>query len=549
MKKRKDEAKVDESSRESMGASDAPAWAGGVEKKHGEAARGDTRELWPATFSVPKLEPLAADATADVVVVGAGVAGLSAAYQLAKRGKKVLVLDSAGIGAGETAATTAHLTSALDLGWSRLERRHGAAAARLAFASHERAIDFVERVCAVERIDCDFTRVDGWMLLGEHASPLALRSEYEAALRCGLPAEFTKAPDGFGAGPAIRLPRQARFHPLKYLAGLAAALERHGGSLRRARVVSVTDGRPARVELEGGLTVEAADVIVAANVPVNDRVTMHTRLAAYRSYVIAAPVPRGMIADALYWDTAEPYHYVRVARLPACDLLVVGGEDHKTGQEKRPQDRFDALERWARGRFPGLGATEFRWSGQVIEPADGLAFIGLNPGDERVFIATGFSGNGMTYAAIGGLLLADLIAGGKNAYADLYNPGRGRVRGAPAWLKENSNAVARYADWAKPGDCASEDDIAPGQGCVVRKGLSKVAAYRAEDGSLHEMSAVCPHLGGLVCWNPAEKTWDCPVHGSRFDTNGKVLNGPATTGLREVPEPGKKPEKPTRRRA
>ena len=298
--------------------------------------------------------------------------------------------------------------------------------------------------------------------------------------------------------------------------------------------MSVEDGAPARVRTLSGRTIAAGTVVVAANVPFNDRVTLHTRQSAHRTYVIAARVPRGYVPKAHFWDTADPYHYVRVESLPADDVLILGGEDHKTGQSEDADACFWRLESWARARFEAIGSIEYRWSGQVIETVDGLAFIGRNPGERNVYVITGQSGNGTTYGTLGALIISDLISGRPNSWAQVYSPSRGRGRGAGAWVKENLNAATRYADYAKPGDIASVESIAPGSGAIVRHGLRKSACYRGADGALHELSAVCPHLGGLVCWNSAEKSWDCPVHGSRFDTAGGVLNGPAVSGLSPI---------------
>jgi len=270
-------------------------------------------------------------------------------------------------------------------------------------------------------------------------------------------------------------------------------------------------------------------MVVATNTPVNDWVTMHTKQYPYRTYVIGAPIPSAAWTPGLFWDTEQPYRYVRASgRQP---LLIVGGEDHKTGQEDDGRDRWQALERWARERFPQMGEVRFRWSGQVMEPMDGVAFIGRNPGDENVWIATGDSGNGMTHGAIAGMLLRDLILERENEWEKLYDPSRKSLRAAVEFTKENLNMAAQYASWLTPGEVHSEDEIPKGTGAIVRHGLHKHAVYRDANGALHRCSATCPHLGAILGWNSAECTWDCPAHGSRFDPYGKVLNGPAIGDL------------------
>jgi len=255
--------------------------------------------------------------------------------------------------------------------------------------------------------------------------------------------------------------------------------------------------------------------------------------------VIAARIPRGTLTHALYWDTLDPYHYIRLQEVdPLLDtrrteeLLIVGGEDHKTGQADDAEERFKRLEEWTRQRFPSIGNIEFRWSGQILEPVDYMAFIGRNPGtDQHIFIATGDSGNGITHGTIAGILLTDLILGRPNPWSKLYDPSRVTLRATPSFLRENVNVAGQYTDWVSGGDVDSYDNIAPGAGAVVRRGMKKIAVYRDDQGSIHELSAVCTHLYCIVAWNSIERTWDCPCHGSRFDPYGRVVNGPAITPL------------------
>ncbi|HJU87231.1 MAG TPA: FAD-dependent oxidoreductase, partial [Gemmatimonadota bacterium] len=289
-----------------------------------------------------------------------------------------------------------------------------------------------------------------------------------------------------------------------------------------------------------GVRVDAAAAVCATNSPITTRVALHTKQAAYRSYALGARVERGSVHRALYWDTGDPYHYVRLANDPTdegADIVIVGGEDHKTGQDGDPARRFDRLETWARGRIPELGPVVFRWSGQVMEPVDGLAFLGRSPGARDVYVVTGDSGHGMTHATIGAGIVADLVAGRENPWAELYDPERITTQATPKFLRENLNVAGRYSEWVTPGEVDEPAEIRPGAGAIVRRGLSKVATYRAEDGSIHERSAVCPHLGCIVAWNPVESSWDCPCHGSRFGPTGAVIHGPAVGDLSPVEEP------------
>jgi len=491
-----------------------------------------TLSPWTDAGPIPVTHALAHDARTDVCIVGAGIAGLSTAYECVRAGLKVIVLDDGPIGGGETSRTTAHLSNAFDDRYHNVERVLGADAARLVAESHTRAIDEIERIVRAEQIDCGFERLDGYLFAPDREGQKELELEVGAAMRAGLAdvSWVERAPfRSFDTGRCLLWPRQAQFHPMRYLAALAREVMNAGGAIHTGTHVTHLEGTQVATR-EGGPVVDARHVVVATNTPVIDRLTIHTKQASYRTYVIAAPVPPGTVPRALYWDTADPYHYVRLKG----ELLIIGGEDHKTGQDgARAQDRHGALEEWARARFPELGPITHRWSGQVLEPVDGVAFIGRNPGtEENVWIATGDSGQGMTHGAIAGMLLRDLMLGVDNPWSAVYHPDRKTPAAAGTFLKENVNMAAQYRDWVTPGDDAEE--IAKGSGAIVREGLSKVAVYRDVDGFCHRHSAVCPHLGAIVRWNADAGTWDCPAHGSRFDPFGKVINGPANSDLAQA---------------
>ncbi len=496
-----------------------------------------TRSVWMTMPEAPLFAALPDDAVTDVCIVGAGIAGLSAAYLSAREGLSVIVLDDGPIGGGETGRTTAHLSNAIDDRYVEIERLHGQEGARMVAESHTTAINRIEAIAREEHISCDYERVDGYLILAPGDALSLLEQELEAARRAGLMDVelLTRTPfAGFGDVPCLRFPTQGQFHPLKYVTGLAQAITRMGGRIYTStHVTSVTGGARAKIETQSGRIVEADAVVMATNTPVNDLVAIHLKQAAYRTYVIGAQIPRGSVPKALYWDTQDPYHYIRLHSWDdRNDMLIIGGEDHKTGQTDDIEDRHARLARWAATYFSGIGAIEFEWSGQILESMDGLAFIGRNPMDApNVYIATGDSGMGMTHGTIAGILVTDLIRGRTNPWAELYDPSRVRVRATPEFAQENANVVAQYADWVTGGDVDSVEKIPLNSGAVVREGLSKIAVYRDEHGAYHAHSAVCTHLGCIVSWNSTEQTWDCPCHGSRFDKQGKVVNGPAVSDL------------------
>ena len=498
-----------------------------------------TVSVWMEVDSIPDDGPLEQDLDVDVCVIGAGIAGVTTAYLLSKEGKTVAVLDDGEIGGTMTSRTTAHVVNVLDDRYYELERLHGDDGAKIAAASHTAAIDTVERIVREEGIECELERLDGYLFVPPGESTGELEEELDACRRVGITeVEWAdRAPmESFDTGRCLQFRNQAQFHPIKYVVGLAKAIRGRGGKLHSGtHATKIEGGDPGRIETDRGAVVTARSVVVATNTPVNDRVVMHTKQGPYITYVIGLKVPKGAITKALYWDTPDPYHYVRLTSAPndpEHEILIVGGEDHKTGQADDTEERFGRLEAWTRERFASAGEVTYRWSGQVMEPIDGMGYIGRNPWDEdNVYIATGDSGNGMTHGTIAGILITDLIMGRKNDWEKLYDPSRSPLRDLTEFVKENVNVAAQYTDLATGGDVESEEEIPTGEGAVIREGLSKFAVYRDETGTAHKMSAICTHLGCVVKWNTTEKSWDCPCHGSRYDRFGKVFQGPANSDL------------------
>lgn len=501
------------------------------------ATNGTSTSIWMATATVPEFPPLAGDLKADVCVVGAGIAGLTTAYLLSREGRQVVLIDALGIGAGETGRTTAHFFPP-DEWYVDVESGFGTDQARLVADSFTKATDLVESIIQQEQIDCGFERLDGYLYALPENGFKELDKEVEAARRAGVDVELLQQVPGlsFETGPCVRYKNQAQFHPLKYLSGLANAFVRNGGKIYcRTRALDVDGNKDMQTVRTSGGKIEAKAVVIATNTPFNDRVVMHTKQAGYRTYVIGVRVPKGAVPRMLLWDTGDPYYYLRLQSADIAadhDILIVGGADHKVGQDTHPEHRYDEIERWVRERFPMAQAVEYRWSGEVMEPSDGPAYLGHNPMDDRnVYIITGDSGNGMTHTTIGAMLVSDLIMGRANPWESFYAPSRKVKHGLSDFISEQANTLSRYGEWAKGGEVDSVNEIAAGDGAIVREGTRMLAVYRDEHGELHALSAKCTHLGCVVHWNSAEHSWDCPCHGSRFDTNGEVMHGPAVASL------------------
>lgn len=491
--------------------------------------------LWQAGQRPKASQPLTEDEETDVCIVGAGITGLTLAYLLSAT-HRVLVLEKDDVGAGDTGRSSAHVTRVLDEDYATLAKRFGEDGARTAAAAHGAGIEFLERVCAEESIDCGFERVDGF-LVGEPGEDERLEKMRDGAVRAGIADAVIEVELPFEerrAGPAIRFPGQAQIDPWRYVQGLAQAVERRGGLVRTGTpVMRVSDGTKARAWTAHGPFVRASAIVLTTHAPLGGKPGIHARLEAYRTYVIAGPVPKGAVPKVLLWDTASPYHFVRTAqRSEREDWLLVGGADHRTGTPS-DGDPYAKLEEWARERYPSLGRIEHRWSGQVFEPSGGLGFVGGSSAAERQFYATGHSGNGITHGTLSAILLAFLLRDGErdHDWTAIFDPGRKTLDAALEIAKQGVATVAGLGERLTGEELDSADQVAPGQAAVVGRGRARLAVYREPGGRVWECSAVCSHLGCIVRWNQAERSWDCPCHGSRFDASGRVLEGPATQDL------------------
>lgn len=494
-----------------------------------------TTSLWMGSSPALDFRPLDDDVHCDVAVIGAGIAGMSTAYMMAKRGAHVVLIDDGDIAGGETIRTTAQISTLLDLPYHELERIHGLDKTRKIAASQYAAINMIENAVRTEKIDCDFKRVDGYLFLGRDSAREDLEKELEAMHRAGISdaALLDYTPMTCRPLPSIRISRQAQFHVTKYIAGLANAMLQMGGRVFcHTHITQIVDGQPAKLVSDSNHRVLAREVVVATNSPVSNIVAIHTKMAAYRTYVIAAEVERDSVPQALYWDTEEPYHYIRTFMLGEKELVLIGGGDHKTGQASDYEVRYQELESWARETLPIMGEVMYRWSGQIYEPVDGLAYIGRDPNHApNMNVATGFSGVGMTQGTLAGKIISDIILNSPNEWVELFDPNRKSLITTADYLAENLNSAAQYVDYLKGGELSCPADIALGEGAIISHDGQKLAVYRDEQGRVFQCSAICPHLKGIVNWNTSEKSWDCPAHGSRFSAVGTVIDGPANSNL------------------
>jgi glycine/D-amino acid oxidase-like deaminating enzyme/nitrite reductase/ring-hydroxylating ferredoxin subunit len=475
----------------------------------------------------------------DVAVLGGGMAGLTTALLLKRDGAKVAVVEAGHVGAGVTAYTTAKVTSLHGTQYQSVESNFGADGARAYAEANEAGLERVAGFVDELKVDCDFRRKPAFTYAEDEGDRDRIEREVEAAQRAGLKATFTDTTDlPWPVAAAVRVEDQAEFHPRRYLIALAAAIPGDGSHVfERTRALAVSGGDPSRVSTtHGDLT--ADHVVVATHFPFLDRGGYFARMHPERSYGLGLYLKGGSAPQGMYLSTESPPHTVRSHPTKDGEMVIAGGESHKTGQGGDTAERVARLERWARERFD-VRSIEYRWSTQDNMPVDGVPYIGrLAPLQKRLWVATGFLKWGLTNGTAAGMILTDLIHGRDNPWADLFDPTRFKpLAAAPELVKENFNVGVHFVgDHLSRPDVRSADELAPGQAGIVRRGAGKAAAYRDDDGTLHLVSAVCTHLGCQVRWNEAERSWDCPCHGSRFDYTGQVIQGPAVKDL-EPKEP------------
>ncbi|MES1183111.1 MAG: FAD-dependent oxidoreductase [Myxococcales bacterium] len=476
----------------------------------------------------PNLE---ADLHTEVAVIGGGITGLTTALLLANAGKQVTLLETRRLGAGVSGSTTAHLTEALDTRYHELESKFGREGAALARASSRDAIENIARLAGSNEIDCGFERVDGYLFASDDDQLADLDKELLAAERAGASVAKSNAlPLQLCSRGAVVFANQAQLRPIDYLRGLAERLRKTDARIYEGVLVSnVQSQGHFRLETDVGHAVTADAVVVATHAPFQT-MKLELQLAQYRSYVVSGPIARPL--GGLFWDMADPYHYYRSATIDGQEYLIVGGGDHRTGT--LPEGGADAPFRELEALATRMGSrVSERWSAQVAEPSDGLPFIGKPDPEQELYLAQGFSGNGMTFGTLAAMLISDALLGRQNRYADLYRADRFKpLASAGAVLSENAETAAHLvAGHVKPVSERKAEELSCGEGCIVKADGQKLAVYRDEDGKVHAVSAICTHQGCQVAFNPIERSWDCPCHGSRFDIDGRVLDGPAQKPL------------------
>ncbi len=493
---------------------------------------------------MPRFPALNRDLRVDAVVVGGGITGVTAAYLLKKAGKSVAVIERGRCGGVDTACTTAHVTCVTDKRLHQLVDSFGKERAKAAWDAGLAAMDQIYSNIQNEELACEFKWVPGYLHAPLGAKGDAGRKAFERdaqlANEFGFRADFLDSIPEIGA-PGVRFAHQAKFHPLKYAGGLLRTLPGRGCHVFEQTAMEEVEEKPLAVRA-GRHKITCDYLVLATHNPLMGKANilsatlLQTKLALYSSYAIGARIAPGLWPEASFWDTAEPYHYLRIDRRRGFDYAIFGGADHKTGQQIETERAYKELERVFRQLVPSA-RIDHRWSGQVIETPDGLPFIGELGRDQ--FVATGFAGNGMTFGTLAGMMAVDHLLGRKNPWRDLFAVNRKPIRGGIArYLKENKDyPYYLVRDWAARSEGKSLRDLSRNQGRILTLDGKRVAAYRDEHGGVSLCSPVCTHLKCIVAWNKAEQTWDCPCHGSRFKPTGEVISGPAEEDLQKIPVP------------
>jgi glycine/D-amino acid oxidase-like deaminating enzyme/nitrite reductase/ring-hydroxylating ferredoxin subunit len=502
----------------------------------------DTASYWTDNTPSPRFSPLKEDIAVDALIVGAGMAGVTAAYLLKRAGRTVALVERNRAGCGDTSRTTAHITCVTDSTLSELVKTFGTDHARAVWDAGLAALDRINTLVWREQIKCQFEWVPGYLFRSvrsdRQAIDLDLRAEAALAAELGFDATYIEKVPVFNQ-PGVRYDNQAKFHPRKYLTALLRLIPGKGSYVFETTNIEEIEGTPITATTSEGHRIHCEHVLIATHLPLMGKsglmsaTLLQSKLAGYSSYAFGGWVKRGSLTEACYWELADPYDYLRVDRRHDHDFVIYGGEDHKTGQVDDTEKCYSALEERVKKLIPDISLTH-RWSGQVIKTNDGLPYIGESA--ERQHIATGFAGNGMTFATVAAMIFADAVTGVSNPWKELFDPGRTKIRGG-AWdyLKENADYPYylirdRYAGAAD----RPLRSIKRGSGDVIEINGEPAAVYRGLDGRVTIRSAVCTHMGCYVSWNDAEWTWDCKCHGSRFKPGGDVLAGPAESPLAEI---------------
>jgi len=498
---------------------------------------GFLKSLWQDGVLSQPINSTDSTAIYDVAIVGGGITGVSLALQLQKEGKKCILIEAANLCFGTTGGTTAHINTLLDTPYTTIAKNFGDENATIIANAAKDAVELIKTNIKYYDIDCGFEEADAYTFAETDDEVKDLDEIFIASAKVDLPIAYTsEIPVPIPFKKAFKVGGQAKFHPTRYVYALAAEFVKAGGTvLEQCRVTDMRQEENVQIETTLG-TFEASKLVFATHIPIGVNL-LHLRCAPYRTYVIAVTLKdKDAYPEELIYDSKDPYYYYRTQKVDGLKYLIVGGEDHKTAHEPDTEKCFRDLEAHVR-KYYDIEEVSYKWSSQYFEPTDGIPYIGLLPGyDKNIYVATGFGGNGMTYSGVATLALTELILHGKSAYKDIFNPYRVKpIAGFVNFIKENADVVKKLVGSILPSEKLKDlANLSLGEGKVVKYDGQTVGLYRDENGMIHAVNPTCTHMKCTVEWNPAEKSWDCPCHGGRFDCNGNILTGPVSENLEKI---------------
>jgi glycine/D-amino acid oxidase-like deaminating enzyme/nitrite reductase/ring-hydroxylating ferredoxin subunit len=492
------------------------------------------KSFWLDTTSQPNYPTLNEDLKVDVAIIGGGFVGISTAYLLSQLGVKTAVFEANRILQGTTGHTTAKVTSQHGLIYSKISSQMNVELAKQYADANEAASKMIERIASENGIACDYTRESAYVYTLQDENVERIAEEVKTANSLGIKANYIeKIPLDFPIKAAVRFDDQAKFHPRKFLLPLAEIVTRNNCRIyEQSKIVKLEESNEITLITDQGKRIKAERVVIASHYPCLNKPGFYfARIYTDRSYVIAIKA-KEKYPGGMYITAEDPSRSLRSQRSDTGELIFVGGEHHKTGQGKDTKLYYEALIEFAKEKFT-VEDIPYRWSAQDCMTLDNIPYVGqFTKKSPKIYVATGFGKWGMTNSMASAMLLSDLIIKGNSPFQEVYSPARKTTLASIGTLVSQNANVAKELIESKGSIPTNNIEIKPGEGKVILSDGQKTGAFRDDQGILHIVDTTCTHMGCELQWNSAERSWDCPCHGSRFNYEGDIIEGPAVKPLK-----------------